>query len=154
MKTEKSEQEMFYKLSCYTQAHPDSSFIHQYAVDAFAAQCADENTKPITISFALIGLYLHIKKDFTGREVQIAHVKLAKHRKEWPKFDLPTYRGNITVYDVLDAPRGPERDEIIQKWCVSVWDAYSNSHKKVADLVQAELYDRQKKRKNLRYNPG
>ena len=153
MKTEKFEQEMFYKLSCYTQTHPDPSFIHQYAVDAFAAQCADGNTKPITISFALISLYLHLEKGFSGREVQIAHVKLAKHRKEWPKFDLPASRGNITVYDVLDAPRGPKRDEMIHKWCISVWDAYSDSHKKVAELVQTELYNRQKKRKNLRYNP-
>ncbi|MEL7670658.1 DUF5946 family protein [Methanobacterium sp.] len=153
MKTAKSEPEMFYKLSCYTQTHPDPSFIHQYAVNAFAAQYADENTKPITITFALIGLYLHIEKDFSGREVQIAHVKLAKHRKEWPKFDLPVQRGYVTVYDVLEAPRGHERGEMIQRWCISVWDAYRDSHKKVADLVQTELYDRQKKRKNLRYNP-
>lgn len=153
MKIEKPEQEMFYKLSCYTQTHPDPSFIHQYAVDAFAAQHANGNTKPITISFALIGLYLYIEKGFTGREVQIAHVKLAKHRKEWPKFKLPAFKGHITVYNALDAPRGPERDEMIQKWCISVWNAYSDSHKKVADLVQTELYDRQKKRKNLHYNP-
>ena len=153
MNPEKPEQEMFYKLSCYTQTHPDPSFIHQYAVDAFAAQCADGNTKPITISFALIGLYLHLEKGFSGREVQIAHVKLAKHRKEWPKFNLAVSRGYVTVYDVLNAPRGPERDEMIHKWCTSVWEAYSESHKKVAELVQTELYDRQKKRKNLRYNP-
>jgi len=153
MNPEKPEQEMFYKLSCYTQTHPDPSFIHQYAVDAFAAQYAEGNTKPITLAFALIGLYLYIEKGFTGREVQIAHVKLAKHRKEWPEFDLPAFRGDITLYDVLNAPRGPERDEMIHKWCVSVWDTYSDNHKKVAGLVQAELYDRQKKRKNLRYNP-
>ena len=153
MKTEKPEQEMFYKLSCYTQTHPDPSFIHQYAVDAFAAQHANGNTKPITISFALIGLYLYIEKGFTGREVQITHVKLAKHRKEWPTFDLPVSQGNVTIYDTLDAPRGPERDKMIQEWCISVWNAYSYSHKKVADLVQTELYDRQKKRKNLHYNP-
>ena len=85
--------------------------------------------------------------------MQIAHVKLTKHRKQWPKFDLPEYRGYVTVYDVLNAPRGLELDEMIHKWCVSVWDAYMDSHKKVADLVQTELYDRQKKRKNLRYNP-
>jgi len=153
MKQEKSEQEAYYELSCYTQTLSDPEFIHQYAVDAFAAQYADENTKPITLAFALIGLYLHIEKGFSGREAQIAHVKLAKHRKQWPKFDLPEYRGHITVYDVLDTPEGPERDETIHRWCVSVWDAYSDSHKKVADLVQIELYDRQKKRKNLRYNP-
>ena len=152
MKQEKSEQEIFYELSCYTQTHTDPSFIHQYVVDAFAAQYADGNTKPITLTFALIGLYLHIEKGFSGKEAQIAHVKLAKHRKQWPKFDLPGYRGNITVYDVFNAPEGPERDEMIHKWCVSVWDAYNDSHKKVADLVQNELYDKQKKRKNLYYD--
>lgn len=153
MKQEKSEQDAYYELCYYTGAHPDPSFIHQLAVDAFGAQYAGENTKPIGISFALIGLYLYIEKKFSGREVQIAHVKLAKHRKQWPTFHLPEYRGDITVYDVLSAPEGPKRDEMIHKWCVSVWDAYSEIHEKVADLVQTELYDRQKKRKNLRYNP-
>jgi len=152
MKQEKSEQEMFYELSCYTQTHPDPSFIHQYAVDAFAAQQAGENTKPITLAFALIGLYLHLEKNYSGREVQIAHVKLAKHRKQWPSFDLPEYRGNIRIFDVIAAPKGPERDKAIRKWSASVWKAYSKSHKEVADLVETELYDRQKKRKNLHYD--
>jgi hypothetical protein len=152
MKKERSEQEMFYKLSCYTQTHPDPSFIHQHVVDAFAAQHADENTKPITLAFALIGLYLHLEKNYSGKEVQIAHVKLAKHRKQWPKFNLPDFRGNITIYDVIDAPKGLKMDEMIHKWCVSVWEAYSESHKKVAALVQTELYDRQKKRKNLYFD--
>jgi hypothetical protein len=47
------------------------------------------NTKPITIIFALIGLYLHLEKNFTGKEVQFAHMKLVKHRKNWPNFKLP-----------------------------------------------------------------
>ena len=152
MKKGKSEQKMFYELSCYTQTHPDPSFIHQYAVDAFAAQYASENTKSITITFALIGLYLHIEKNFSGKEVQLAHVKLTKHRKQWPTFDLPEYRGDIGVFDVVAALEGSERDEMIRKWSVSVWEAYSESHEKVADLVQTELYDRQKKRKNLHYD--
>ena len=97
MKQEKPQQEMFHELCYYTSAHSDSSFIHQYAVDAFAAQNADKNTKPITLAFALIGLYLHIEKNFSGKEVQNAHIKLGKYRKQWPKFNLPKYRGNITI---------------------------------------------------------
>ncbi len=152
MKQEKSEQKMFYELSCYTQTHPDPSFIHQYAVDAFAAQRADKNTKPIALAFALIGLYLHIEKNFTGKEVQMAHVKLAKHQKQWPKFDLPEHRGDIRISDVITAPDGPERDETIRKWSASVWEAYKDIHKEVADLVENELYERQKKRKNLYFD--
>lgn len=140
MNPEKSPLEMFYVLSYYTTTHPDPSFIHQYAVDAFAAQYADENTKPITLAFALIGLYLRIEKNFTGKEVQQAHIKLGKVRKPWPKFDLPENRGDITVYDVVAVPEGPMRDEMIIKWCASVWEAYSESHDEVANLVQNELW--------------
>ncbi|MGZ7109414.1 MAG: hypothetical protein ACXVHW_10625, partial [Methanobacterium sp.] len=91
-------------------------------------------------------------KGFSGKEVQNAHVKLAKHRKQWPVFDIPEYRGKIRVNDVIVAPEGPKRDEMIYKWCTSVWNAYSKSHEKIADLVQTELYERGKKRKNLFYD--
>jgi hypothetical protein len=46
MVNEKSEQEAFYELCYYTIAHFDPIFIHQYVVDAFAAQTADKKTKP------------------------------------------------------------------------------------------------------------
>lgn len=152
MVSTKSEQKIFYELSCYTQAHTDPSFIHQYAVDAFAAQYADENTKPITLAFALIGLYLHLEKNFTGKEVQQAHIKLAKHREKWLTFHLPKYRGEITVFDVIEAPEGLERDSIIKDWCESVWKAYGESHEEVAKLVNNELYCRKNKRKNISFD--
>ncbi len=138
----KSEQEAFYELSYYTTAHPDPVFIHQYVVDAFAAQYANETTKPITITFALVGLYLHVEKNFTGKEVQKAHMKLAKHKKLWPKFNLPKNRGNITIYDVIAAPKGSKRDEAIVEWCADVWVAYKESHKQVVSLVRRELWPR------------
>jgi hypothetical protein len=89
MVNEKSEQEAFYELCHYTIAHFDPIFIHQYVVDAFAAQTADKKTKPITLTFALAGLYLHLKKNFTGKQVQQAHMQLARHKKSWPNFKLP-----------------------------------------------------------------
>ena len=138
----KSEKDAFYELSCYTTARADPQFIHQYVVDAFAAQYACETTKSITITFALVGLYLHIEKDFTGKEVQRAHIQLAKHKRSWPKFKLPEYRGNITIYDVIAAPEGSKRDEVINKWCASVWDAYKENHYRVVSLVKRELWPR------------
>lgn len=140
MNQEKSAQEMFYELSYYTVTHPDPSFIHQHAVDAFTAQSADENTKPIAVAFALIGLYLFIEKGFSGKEVQNAHIKLGKYRRKWPKFELPKNRGDITILEVINVPRGPKRDEMINEWCISVWKSYNESHEKVAYLVQTELW--------------
>jgi len=131
-----SEQEAFNELSYYTLTHEDPAFIHQYIVDAYAAQHADENSKPIKVAFALIGLYLHIEKHYSGKQVQEAHMRLAKNKNQWPVFDLPAHRGNIGVSDVLRAKPGPARDCAIKEWSASVWEAWSDSHAKVADLAQ------------------
>lgn len=144
-----SEQEKYDELSYYTLSHPDPAFIHQNIVDAFAAQTANKYTKPIKISFALIGLYLAIERGFTGKQVQRAHMKLASQRKQWPAFMLPEERGEISVSDVLSVPPGQERDEMIYKWCMSVWNAYKDSHKQVTDLVHSELPDMDAKDKVL-----
>jgi len=136
----KSQQELYNELAYYTLSLGDAAFIHQHIVDAFGAQMADENTKPIAITFALAGLYLYLEKNYTGRQVQLAHVRMAKRRKKWPAFDLPQDRGNITVADVLNVPPGPEREKMIRKWCISVWDAYRQSHKIVAALVYDVLF--------------
>ncbi len=58
MSIKESEQEKYYELAYYTLSHPDPAFIHQHAVDAFTAQNANAGSKPISITFALIGLYL------------------------------------------------------------------------------------------------
>ena len=63
-------------------------------------------------------------------------MRLATKKKQWPVFDLPEYRGNIGVSDVLCAKPGPERDRAINEWSASVWEAWSESHIKVADLAQ------------------
>ena len=84
---------------------PEGGFIDQEVVDAWAAQHATEESTPISVVFALIGLYLHLEKGFSGRQVQRAHMRLAQPhgrgpgRKEWPRFPLPRERGRITASD-------------------------------------------------------
>jgi hypothetical protein len=127
------------ELCFYTLAHRDSSFIHQHVVDAYAAQHADENTKPIGLTFALIGLYLQMEKKYSGRQVQRAHRQLAKTGKRWPRFTIPAERGSVTVSDVVALPPGRARDDAIQRWCSSVWASWAESHDEVRNLVRAEL---------------
>jgi hypothetical protein len=130
----------FEELSFYTLGHPDMAyFIHQHVVDAFQAQTADKNTKPISLTFSLIGLYLYMDKMYTGRQVQMAHMKLAQNKKAWPTLDLPQQRGTITVSDVLKVEPGLKRDLIIRDWCSSVWTAYKNCHDVIATLAKSEL---------------
>jgi Family of unknown function (DUF5946) len=137
---ESSSQDKFYELSYYTLAHPDKVyFIHQHIVDAYQAQTADQNTKAIGLTFALVGLYLYLEKKYTGKQVQQAHTRLSQNKKAWPEFELPIQRGEITVADVLMASPGQKRDVMIKEWCKSVWHAFENSHGAIAALVKAEL---------------
>jgi len=131
-------EEQFHELAFYTLAHADPCFIHQHVVDAFAAQNASESDKPIKVAFALIGLYLHVENGCTGREVQAAHVRLARDKRAWPRFSLPGARGAITAADVIAAAPGSDRDRMIEAWCRSVWEAFAESHEMVAQLVPRE----------------
>ena len=127
------------ELSFYTLAHKDKNFIHQHVVDTYAAQTADADTKPITIFFSLAGLYLFIEKNFSGRQVQEAHLQMSGKPKEYPAIILPESRGDITVENVLAVSPGTERDKMIRKWAMSVWTAFSNQHAKVKYLTEKLL---------------
>ena len=133
------EQEAYDHLRFDTLSRGDAAFVHQHVVDAWTAQHADAATKPIAVAFALIGLCLHIERGRTGREVQLAHMELAKRRKDWPAFELPARRGEITVHDVMLAEDHEERDVAIDEWCASVWSAYEASQQHVRELLEAEL---------------
>jgi hypothetical protein len=122
-------------LCCYTLGHGDAAFIHQHVVDAQIAQLADERTKPIALTFALVGLYLHVERGVSGRDVQRVHMTLAKRKQVWPSFPLPPSRGAITAADVMFAPEGPERDRAIDAWCAAVWNEYRASRDAVAALL-------------------
>jgi len=130
-----SSQDAYNELCGYTLTHFGPAFVHQHVVDAFAAQNADEGTKPITLTFALVGLYLHVEKHYSGKQVQKVHMLLAKRKREWPSFALPRDRGVMTAADVIAVPPGPDRDAAIDAWCVSVWEAFRDNHKAVADLL-------------------
>ena len=130
-----TDQDAYNELCYYTLPLGDPAFIHQHVVDAFAAQTAGGNDKPIKVAFALVGLFLYVEKQFSGRQVQLAHMKLAQKKQPWPVFVLPAKRGAITVREVLAAPAGPARDEMIRRWCASVWNAFSESRPIVTDLL-------------------
>ncbi len=128
---------LYDELSYYTLAHQDATFIHQHIVDAYAAQTANAATKPISIIFALAGLYLFVEKKFTGRQVQQIHMQMAKHKINWPLIVLPAGRANITVSEVLAAAPGQHRDAMIGKWCIAVWEAYKDKRETIIDLLRA-----------------
>ena len=134
-----SDQDLFHELSFYTLGLGDREFIHQHIVDAFAVQHAGPESKPIAIVFGLIGLYLYLEKNFTGRQVQRAHMQLARQRKGWIAPPIPQQHATIGVADVLAAAPGPERHDLIRRWCEAVWQDWQESRTTIVALAQAEL---------------
>lgn len=120
-------------LQAYTLTRRDDEFLHQYVVDAWTAQTATTDTKPIALTFALMGLYLHCVHGWTGRQVQWGHMMLARRRPAWPSLHVPTTRGDIGPAAVLSAPEGPERDGAIRSWCGAVWAAYAPLNERAVD---------------------
>lgn len=131
--------DLYSELAFYTLAHPDPAFIHQHAVGAYTAQNAADSTKPIALVFALIGLYLHLEKGYTGKQVQQAHMRLANRSKNWPRLPIPHQRGAIRLDQVVAAPAGADRDAAIHNWCVSVWQSWHESHQLIAALSRENL---------------
>jgi hypothetical protein len=131
--------DLYNQLAFYTLAHPNPAFIHQLVVDAYAAQNADESTKPIALVYALIGLYLHLEKGFTGKQVQRAHMQLARWPNTWLKPPLPAFRGTINIQDVLAAQPGPARDAMIERWCADVWESWQASRPQIVEVARKYL---------------
>ncbi len=131
---------LYDELSAFTLSIGDIGFIHQLVVDAYAAQHSGPNVKSITTAFALIGLYLTFERGFTGKQVQQAHMILAKVRRQWPRFDPPKEKGGLlTVHDVLKDLTKENYDMQIKAWGKSVWLSWRPQHDKIRKLVEIYL---------------
>jgi hypothetical protein len=124
------------ELASWSQALGDRDFLHQHVVDAYAAQHAGPPSKPITVFFALLGLQLACEKGFSGREVQRAHMELAKVKRPWPVFEVPAQPAQMTIADVLAAA---DREQAVMRWAQAVWASWSAQHDVVRKQVGAWL---------------
>lgn len=131
--------ELYNELAFYTLSHKGKDFIHQHLVDAYTIQTANENTKPIAIIYALAGIYLHVEKNYTGKEVQQAHLKMSKKSKVFPIIILPKNRGAITISDIIKIDDPKEKKVAIHKWCESIWQAFSSQHQIIIETTESLL---------------
>lgn len=130
--------QVYGELTAYTLSLPDVEFPHQLAVDTYAAQHASAKSKPIGLTFALVGLYLVCERNYTGKQVQKAHTLLAATRQPWPSWTPPTTRAALTVLDVLNAPEH-ERKQMLRQWERAVWQTWAPEQARVAKLVHQHL---------------
>src|SRR5437879_11200676 len=121
----------YHEVYVYTMGRP--GFILQHVVDAFAVQSVSDDSRPIGLVFGLVGLYLHVEKQFSGRQVQRVHMELGCRKREWPRVFVPEERGSMTVADVLTASAGPRRDMAIDDRCRCGWHAFASKRQTHSD---------------------
>jgi hypothetical protein len=131
--------QLYDELSAYTLTLQDADFPHQFAVDTYAAQHAGDSVKPISITFALVGLYLACEHNYSGRKVQEAHMLLARTPKQWPRFRIAEAKASLTVLDVLNTPER-ERNDMLRQWEKAVWRIWESEQTRVAEFVQERLH--------------
>jgi hypothetical protein len=66
-------------------------------------------------------------------------MRLAKHRKDWPKLPPTSESKSITVANVLAAEPGPSRNAAIREWCEAVWQTWQPHRETIVGLAQSEL---------------
>lgn len=131
--------QQYSNLACTTVARQDTAFIHQHVVDAYAAQHAGGKTRNISVVFGLIGLYLALEIGYAGKQVQQAHMQIARVRKDWPRLEPPVNPAGVTVWDVLQAGTEGEKDAMIQKWMAAVWASWADRQEWVRDTTEEFL---------------
>ena len=124
---------LFYELSGYTLSINDPGFIHQYIVDAYGAQHAGVPTNNIRVIFSLAGLYLATEHNYTGRQVQLVHMKIPK--QIWPDLAPPDVPAPITVADVINTNTEEEKIGMIEKWARSVWESWWQQHNYIREIT-------------------
>jgi hypothetical protein len=130
------EMQAYHELQAYTLQLGDEAFIHQHVVDAWTLQHADERTKPIAVTFALVGLYLYVERGFSGRQVQRVHMLMGRRKRAWPKFVVPARRPSILVSEIVATPPGFQRARAIASWCRAVWEAWRMNRATIIALLQ------------------
>lgn len=121
-------------LTAYDLQRAHKDFLHQAAVDAYAAQHPGPPAKPISAWFALVGLHLALDQGRTGREVQRAHMKLGRRKENWPAVSIPDDLRCMSAADVMVQPSGPLRDAALLRWAAEVWQRWTSMHETIAAL--------------------
>ena len=112
---------------------------HQLMVDTYAAQHVGERTPAMSAAFALIGLHLALELGMTGIEVRNCHQYLARHFREWPRYERSSDTGSLTVMDVAKAHSVRARSELMVGWAAAVWSSWRPVHQLVSALTAERL---------------
>lgn len=113
--------------------------VHQLTVDTYAVQHAGGTHPDKSVGIHLAGLHLVLERRFKPPSVARYLQRLSDSIETWPHFPPPGSRLPITVRDIATAGSPRRHIELVREWSRSVWQAWSNHHAEVAQLVERSL---------------
>ena len=113
--------------------------VHQLTVDTYAVQHAGGIHKDKSVAIHLCGLYLVLDRGIPPTSVPKLLQRLADAVETWPHFPPPADMGSLTICDVALSDSIEEHINTVREWAGLVWQAWSQYHDEVADLVSHHL---------------
>jgi Family of unknown function (DUF5946) len=125
----------------YSQALPPR--LHRLTVDTYAVQHPPARSRRSRwpLGLHLIGLCLLLEPRANPRWTNELLAEILEHPPRCRRLEAPTPNGTIAVSDVAAARNPDEHARLVERWAMSVWDAWALHHAAVRGWID-EAYGR------------
>ncbi len=127
---------------------------HRLTVDTYAAQHPGNGDRRAvqSVFVHLTRLYLMLEKGLSGKHANDAMKFITMHKNEFMHLDpLPDFSGTVNVADVAAAENIHEHRHHVEKWAMSVWNAWKVHHDTIKGFVaKHDILEQTGKGKNER----
>ena len=113
--------------------------VHQLTVDSYAVQHAGGSHPDKSLDVHLFGLYLSLQKGIRSPYIPPLLQRLVATIEVWPRFEPPTKRAALTVFDVAFCDSTEDHIRVVKDWAQEVWASWAEHHTEVARLVSQSL---------------
>lgn len=123
------------------------SEVHQLTVDTYCVQHAGGRHPAKSVTIHLAGLFAWHEMNIASREIaKYLQLFVRNYQKEfnirgggeagWPIFALPKSAYDMRISDVQNCASASEHDDVVRKWCASVWRAWADHHDEIGKLFR------------------
>lgn len=114
--------------------------VNQLTVDASAVRHAGGRHPDKSVDVHLVGLHLALVRGLRPPTIPARLQALAARLTAWPHFPPPQVGWSSTIFDVaLAAGDVVAHETAVRAWASAVWEAWSDHHGAVAELVRRHL---------------
>ena len=115
--------------------------VHNLTVDAYAAQHPGQPRSQTisSINVHLSSLYAYFHLNYAVSELSHIKSRIIRYKDEFTWLEPPSYLGQLTVMDVLDAENAGQHCDLVKDWAADVFDQWEDFHPIVKKILEKSL---------------